>query len=104
MKVRIVLSGTNKIDTYIIKTETSCFCSNQGEKKIDTTKFFDKFFTITKDWPEELEEPSIQDGTSCVIMFKNNEEEKVYMFHNKFPENFNDLINLLGGYENGSIN
>ena len=104
MKVRIVISSPEKISTYIIKDETSSFVSPAGAKKIDTNVFFEKLTTIIKGWPEELEEISVQDGTSCVIMLAKNNEEFVYMFHNKFPQNYSELLNLLRGYENGSVN
>ncbi len=103
MKVRIVLSGLGRLETFIIKEENSSFISPSVSRNIDTEKFFIEFREVIKNWPEEMENGSVQDGLNCVIMFKDNDEH-VFMFNNKFPDNFEKLVNLLRSYENGSIN
>lgn len=108
MKVKIVLSGTDQILNYAVNSETSKFVSSSNSYKINTNEFFSKLISIIKYWPHELEDSAIQDGLSCIIMISNNGEESFYTFHNKFPQNFNDLVNLVQYYErgdeNGSVN
>ena len=62
----------------------------------DVDKFIFKLLDMVSDWPKELVEEGVKDGVTYLIVIKDGEDKKIFVFKNKFPNDIyrlNDFVN-----------
>jgi hypothetical protein len=74
---------------------------SDNEDIIDT--LFTRFFSITYTWKQEYIGPRTMDGAKYLITLDINHKRKSYKVQNKFPDNWEEFIDLKdslldGGY------
>ena len=68
---------------------------NSKQTNYSVSKFKFLVGTMTRDWPEKLENNDILDGTTYIIRTKIDDKIKTMVYKNKYPDDIYRLINLI---------
>lgn len=96
MKVKI--EQINPYETFTIAynpKKNDCILLDDKQTNYPINKFKFLVGTMTKDWPEKLEDNNILDGTTYIITTKIDNKLKIMTFKNKFPDDIYRLTDLI---------
>lgn len=95
MVLRIKLASMYEQRIYNMNYIQNTFEYNGSEIEKDIRDFYIKIMELIKPWPKRLENLQIVDGLICEISYREKGEEQKLYFQNKFPENFDELLDVL---------
>ena len=100
MKIRIVIFSPTKEWSVMADEKTGEF--RIGFKRIEKglNDFVRDSINIVKEWPDELEDLSVLDGTKYRIAYDDGNTCRQLIGVNKLPDNFYKLRELIESYEN----
>lgn len=100
MDLEIVLDSMSGIKSYLFNyLENVCQVNGENVDK-DARKIYAEIMNLLREWPKELENKDVVDGMVCNISYREKGQDIKHIYQNKFPENFDELLNLLEGVEN----
>jgi len=80
---------------YVNDKKRNYVVLDRKDTRYSADRFIFKIFDMISDWPTEMINPEIIDGLEYKIVIKENNQEKSYVFKNKFPEDIFRLENLI---------
>ena len=80
---------------YVNTAKRNYVLADKKETNYKADSFIFEVFDIIHDWPTSLENEKILDGLQYKIVIKQNNEEKTYIYKNKFPEDIYKLEMLI---------
>lgn len=100
MDLEIVLDSMSGIKSYLFNyLENVCQVNGENVDK-DARKIYAEIMNLLREWPKELENKDVVDGMVCNISYREKGQDIKHIYKNQFPENFDELLNLLEGVEN----
>ena len=88
-------------DKYITYEIDSSFPEVLSENKDVIDVLLTRFFSLTYTWRQEYIGPRTIDGYKYIITMDVNHKRKTYKIQNKFPDNWEEFINLKDSLING---
>ena len=96
MKIKIF---THNIDgnhiLYANEKKREVVLLDTKETSYDVDRFVYKITDMVSNWPNELEDQLVIDGQEFKIIIKNHDEEVMFRFVNKFPEDIYKLQDII---------
>lgn len=94
MEIIIKTANLADLKTYYINDETEEFTINGKEISFNCANATYFILKVIANWPQKLEE-DVLDGFSFKLTIKTQSKQTSYLFKNRFPDNFNLLLNFL---------
>lgn len=102
MIVDISIDGF-KVDVKIVADTVGNFVKLHDDVvDVDANKFVNQIKDIVKFWPAYLENVAIRDGSWYTIKLIDGVNEKVFKGRNKYPNNYNEFLNLIHKVKNAN--
>ena len=100
--VKIIVKTLN-LNSYKIDSATNTISYNGIEIEDNAKKYVKKIFDVVKNWNDNiLSNDSIFDGSQYYIKIVINNEPVNYEFKNKFPENFDEFLDIMEDVKNNA--